>query len=42
MRDEFARTRLPDLPNAGYQTSREKQLSDEIMVFLREIGRAHV
>ena len=39
MRDEFARTRLPELPNAGYQTTREKQLSDEIMVFLRGAER---
>jgi hypothetical protein len=30
---------LPDLPHAGYQTSREKQLSDQIMVFMREVER---
>jgi hypothetical protein len=30
---------LPDLPNAGYATARERQLTDEIMVFMREIER---
>lgn len=30
---------LPDLPNAGYATDREKQLSDAIMQFMRETER---
>ena len=30
---------LPDLPNAGYSTTREKELSDEIMYFIRETER---
>jgi hypothetical protein len=39
MIDEFADQRLPDLPNDGYATRREKQLSDEIMMFLRATER---
>ena len=31
MQDEFAGQRLPDLPNAGYQTKRER-------TWLRETG----
>lgn len=31
--------RLPDLPNAGYATLREKQLTDAVMQFMREIER---
>jgi len=30
---------LPDLPNAGYSTARERQLTDEIMVFMRDVER---
>jgi len=30
---------LPDLPNAGYATARERELSDNIMTFLRDIER---
>lgn len=30
---------LPDIPNVGYATDREKRLSDEIMLFMREIER---
>lgn len=30
---------LPDLPNAGYATHREKQLTDATMQFIREIER---
>lgn len=30
---------LPDLPNAGYATPREKELSDGIMFFMRETER---
>lgn len=39
MRDEFAGQRLPDLPDAGYSTRREKALSDEIMFFIRGAER---
>jgi len=35
MTDEFAGTRLPDLPNAGYSTDREKKLSDLMMFAIR-------
>ena len=30
---------LPDLPNVGYATTREKTGSDMIMVFMREVER---
>jgi hypothetical protein len=30
---------LPDLPNVGYSTLREKRLSDEIMLFMRDVER---
>ena len=30
---------LPDIPNAGYATDRERHLSDEIMFFMRDIER---
>lgn len=30
---------LPDLPNAGYATARERELTDSIMVFMRDIER---
>lgn len=30
---------LPDLPNAGYATYREKALSDAVMQFMREVER---
>ncbi len=30
---------LPDLPNAGYATDREKRLSDAIMDFMRQVER---
>lgn len=30
---------LPDLPNAGYSTDREKRLSDAVQEFMREIER---
>ena len=39
MTDPFADERLPDLPNAGYATAREKRLSDEMMDFIRQIER---
>lgn len=31
--------RLPDLPNAGYSTKRQRELSDAIMVFMRNVER---
>jgi hypothetical protein len=33
---------LPDLPNAGYATRRERELSDVIMTFMREVERDRV
>lgn len=30
---------LPDLPNAGYATDRERQLTDAIMTFMRDVER---
>jgi hypothetical protein len=30
---------LPDLPNAGYSTDRERRLSDAVMQFMREMER---
>ncbi len=35
----MAQFHLPDLPNAGYATTREKQLSDAVMQFIRSIER---
>lgn len=42
MRDEFAGQRLPDLPNAGYATRREKMLTDEIMMYVRGAERNRI
>jgi hypothetical protein len=42
MRDEFADSRLPDLPTAGYATDREKHLTDEIMMFIRGAERNRI
>ena len=39
MIDEFAGQRFPDLPNAGYSTYREQQLSDAMMFFIRGVER---
>jgi len=39
MIDEFAGNRLPDLPNDGYATKREKAISDEMMQFIRSAER---
>ena len=39
MIDEFADQRLPDLPTDGYSTRREKELTDEIMFFIRGAER---
>ncbi len=33
---------LPDLPNAGYSTQREKALSDSVMMFMRDIERDRI
>lgn len=38
-RDQFADSRLPDLPTAGYATTRERQLTDAIMMFIRDAER---
>lgn len=38
-KDEFADKRLPDIPNAGYSTPREKELSDAVMFFVRGAER---
>ena len=37
--DPFAASRLPDLPNAGYSTRREKELSDAMMFLIRGLER---
>ena len=39
MKDEFAHSRLPDLPTAGYATKRQRELTDAIMLFIRGIER---
>jgi hypothetical protein len=41
-RDPFAASRLPDLPNAGYATAREKAVSDMIMQFIRTMERDRI
>jgi len=33
---------LPDLPNAGYATQRERELTDMVMQFMREVERDRV
>jgi len=40
--DPFASSRLPDLPNAGYATKREKAVSDMIMQFIRTMERDRI
>jgi len=37
--DPYASSRLPDLPNAGYQTRMQRELSDAIMFLLRGMER---
>lgn len=37
--DEFAHSRLPDLPIDGYASFRQKELTDAIMYFLRATER---
>ena len=39
MRDEFSGERLPDIPNAGYSTRREREASDAIMFLMRGLER---
>lgn len=39
MRDPIAESRLPDLPNAGYQTRAQRELSDAIMFLIRGLER---
>ncbi len=37
--DEFRGERLPDLPNVGYQSQRQREVSDQIQEFIRQIER---
>jgi len=37
--DKFAASRLGDLPNDGYSTRRERELSDAVMLFMRDVER---
>lgn len=39
MRDPITASRLPDLPNAGYASRRQKETSDAIMFFMRGVER---
>lgn len=41
-RDPLEASSLGDLPNAGYSTKREKELSDAIMLFMRNIERDRI
>jgi len=38
-RDRYAAQRLQDIPNVGYSTWKEKQISDAIMYFMRDVER---
>jgi hypothetical protein len=38
----IAQTNLGDLPNAGYSTKRERELTDAIMLFMRKVERERV
>lgn len=40
--DAFAASRLGPLPNAGYATAREREVSDMIMQFIRTIERDRI
>jgi hypothetical protein len=40
--DEYAASRLPDLPNAGYSSPKQKATSDLVMFWLRNIERDRV
>ena len=37
--DALDASRLGDLPNAGYATKRERELTDAIMLFMRKVER---
>lgn len=37
--DPLSASRLPDLPDAGYATRRQKETSDAIMIFMRGVER---
>lgn len=37
--DPLASSRLGDLPNGGYSTKKERELSDAIMLFMRNVER---
>jgi ribosomal protein S18 acetylase RimI-like enzyme len=39
MSDALDASRLGDLPNAGYATKRERELTDAIMLFMRKVER---
>lgn len=39
MADPIAASRLPDLPNAGYATKAQKELTDAVMFLIRGIER---
>ncbi len=39
MADPLSASRLPDLPNAGYATHRQKETTDAIMFFMRNMER---
>jgi len=38
-RDPYRNERLPDLPNVGFATASEKEISDLIQFFMREVER---
>lgn len=40
--DPISASSLGDLPNAGYSTRREKELTDAIMLFMRNIERDRI
>ena len=40
--DPLSASRLPDLPNAGYATLKQKQTSDAICEFMRQTERNRV
>ncbi len=42
MSDPYASSRLGDLPDAGYATKRQKETSDAIMFFMRDVERNRV
>jgi hypothetical protein len=40
--DPIAASSLGDLPNAGYSTKRERELTDAIMLFMRNVERDRI